>query len=33
MLAVFRHAGLPVSERFEDGAVHLVIDLGAGAVP
>jgi GNAT superfamily N-acetyltransferase len=33
MLAVFHHAGLPVSERFKDGAVHLVIDLGDGAVP
>ena len=27
MLTVFRHAGLPVRTRFEDGTVHVVLDL------
>jgi GNAT superfamily N-acetyltransferase len=31
MLSVFHHAGLPVTSRFRDGVVHLVIDLTAGA--
>lgn len=28
MLAVFRHAGLPVIERVADGVVHLTLELG-----
>lgn len=28
MLTVFRHAGLPVRTRFEDGTVHVLLDLG-----
>ena len=27
MLAVFRHAGLPITERFEDGVVDVTIEL------
>jgi RimJ/RimL family protein N-acetyltransferase len=27
MLAVFRHSSLPVETRFEDGTVHVVLDL------
>ena len=30
MLAVFHHAGLPVTKRYEDGVVHLAIDLDPG---
>lgn len=30
MLAVFRHVGLPLSERTERDVVHLEIELGAG---
>jgi GNAT superfamily N-acetyltransferase len=28
MLAVFRHCGLPVAQRFEDGVINVTIDLG-----
>jgi GNAT superfamily N-acetyltransferase len=31
MLEVFRHAGLPMTTRFEDGVVHVVIELAAAA--
>ena len=31
MLAVFRHADLPITERIEEGVVHLTLDL-AGAL-
>jgi hypothetical protein len=27
MLTVFRHSGLPVRVRFDDGTVHVVLDL------
>jgi len=30
MLAVFARTGLPMTERLEDGVVHLTLDLGSG---
>jgi RimJ/RimL family protein N-acetyltransferase len=33
MLAVFHHAGLPVTSRFSEGVVHVTLDLPAAGVP
>lgn len=33
MLTVFHRSGLPVKSTFEDGVVHLVIELGGAATP
>jgi len=33
MLAVFKHSGLPVTEKVDDGVVHVTIDLGPNDQP